>query len=77
MDMHRGKEERVQEQPRPAAEVARLLGKAEYTIREHCRLGRIRAKKKSGRGKGGEWLVSHEELTRLRNEGPLPFPPSR
>ena len=56
------------------AEVAGLLDKAEYTVREHCRMGRIRAKKKlCGRGKGGEWLVSHEELIRLKNEGLLPF----
>jgi hypothetical protein len=55
-------------------EVAGLLGKAEYTVREYCRMGRIRAKKKlCGRGKGGEWLVSHEELIRLKNEGLLPF----
>jgi hypothetical protein len=56
------------------AEVGRLLGRAEYTVREWCRQERIRAKKKPcGRGKGGEWLVSHEELLRLRNEGLLPF----
>jgi hypothetical protein len=55
-------------------EVADLLGKAEYTVREWCRQGRIRARKKPcGRGKGGEWLVEHKELTRLRNEGLLPF----
>ena len=55
-------------------EVADLLGKAEYTVREYCRMRRIRAKKKlCGRGKGGEWLVSHEELIRLKNEGLLPF----
>ena len=36
-------------------EVAELLGRAEYTVREWCRQGRMRAKKKScGRGKGGE-----------------------
>jgi hypothetical protein len=59
------------------AEVARMLDKAEYTVREWCRQGRIRARKKPcGRGKGGEWLVSHEELTRLKNEGLLPFPRS-
>ncbi len=57
------------------AEVGQLLNRAEYTVREWCRQGRIRAKKKPcGRGKGGEWLVSHEELTRLKNEGLLPFP---
>jgi excisionase family DNA binding protein len=56
------------------SEVAKVLGRAEYTVREWCRQGRIRATKKPcGRGKGGEWLVSHEELTRLRNEGLLPF----
>jgi hypothetical protein len=56
------------------AEVGQLLDKAEYTVREWCRQGRIRARKKPcGRGKGGEWLVSHEELSRLRNEGLLPF----
>jgi len=56
------------------AEVAKHLGRAEYTVREWCRQGRIRAKKKPcGRGKGGEWLVSHEEFMRLRNEGLLPF----
>jgi hypothetical protein len=58
------------------AEVGGLLARAEYTVREWCRQGRIRAKKKPcGRGKGGEWLVSHEDLTRLKNEGLLPFQP--
>ena len=57
------------------AEVAALLGKAEFTVREWCRLGRVNArKKKCGRGVAGEWVVSHEELTRVRNEGLLPDP---
>lgn len=57
------------------AEVATLLGKAEFTVREWCRLGRVHAeKKKSGRGIAGEWIVSHGELTRIRNEGLLPDP---
>jgi hypothetical protein len=57
------------------AEVAAILGRAEFTVREWCRLGRVRAeKKKSGRGPAGEWLISHAELTRVRNEGLLPDP---
>ena len=56
------------------AEVAEILDRADYTVREWRRQGHIRAKKKPcGRGKGGEWIVSHDELTRLKNEGPLPF----
>jgi hypothetical protein len=55
------------------AEVAKLLGRAEFTVREWCRLGRVRAeKKKSGRGPASEWMISHGELTRVRNEGLLP-----
>ncbi|MFO0840971.1 MAG: helix-turn-helix domain-containing protein [Gemmataceae bacterium] len=56
-------------------EFSAIVKKAEFTIREYCRGGRIRAKKASGRGRGsGEWLISHEELQRFRNEGPLPLP---
>jgi len=57
------------------AEVATLLGKAEFTVREWCRLGRVRAeKKKCGRGKTSEWNIGHAELTRIRNEGLLRDP---
>lgn len=55
------------------AEVAAIMERAEFTVREWCRLGRVRAvKKKSGRGPASEWIVSHEELTRVRNEGLRP-----
>jgi transposase len=55
------------------AEVATLLSKSDYTVREWCRLGRVRASKKAhARGAHPEWLISHEELQRLRNEGLLP-----
>ncbi len=55
------------------AELAALLGKAEFTVREWCRLGRVHANKRQcGRGNSQEWIVSHEELTRLQNEGLLP-----
>jgi hypothetical protein len=54
------------------AEVAKLLSKAEFTVREWCRLGRVRAqKKKCGRGVASEWIISHEELVRVQNQGLL------
>jgi len=58
-------------------EIAAIIGKAEFTVREHCRLGRIAAEKRNGRGEFGEWRISHEELTRLQNEGLLPDPNRR
>jgi hypothetical protein len=45
------------------AEAAQILDKVEYTVREWCRHGRIKAQKKgSGRGKFQGWVVSHDEL---------------
>jgi DNA-directed RNA polymerase specialized sigma24 family protein len=55
-------------------EVAEVLGKSSFTVREWCRLGRIRAQKRQcGRGLSQEWIISHEELQRIRNEGLLPI----
>jgi hypothetical protein len=55
-------------------EVAHQLGKAPFTVRQWCRLGRVRARKRPcGRGLSAEWMISHEELTRIRNEGLLPL----
>jgi hypothetical protein len=55
------------------AEVGKILGKSEYTVREWCREGRVRGEKRPvGRGRSKEWIVSHAELTRLKNEGLLP-----
>jgi hypothetical protein len=55
-------------------EVASILRRAEFTVREWCRLGRVRATKRAtGRGLSREWIVSHAELTRIRNEGLLPI----
>jgi hypothetical protein len=54
-------------------EFARLAGKAEFTVREHCRHGRLRAKKTStGRGPFQPWVISHEELLRYQRDGLLP-----
>jgi hypothetical protein len=58
------------------AEFARLVGRSEFTCREWCRLGRIHGqKKRNGRGRSFEWVVSHQELARFEREGLLPIPP--
>ena len=55
-------------------EFARAVGKAEFTVREWCRLGRIHAAKKhSGRGAVPAWVIAHAELLRFRREGLLPI----
>lgn len=55
------------------AEVAGLLGRRPYTVREWCRLGRVHAiKAHAGRGSEEEWRISHEDLLRIKNEGLLP-----
>lgn len=57
------------------SEVAEALGRAEYTVREWCRTGRVHATKRQyARGAYPEWLISHEELQRIKNEGLLPLP---
>jgi hypothetical protein len=66
--------ERIEQQHYSTADVAKLLGKAEFTVREWCRLGRVRAEKRQcGRGNSKEWIVSHDELERVRSEGLLPL----
>ena len=57
------------------AEAAQLLGRAAFTVREWCRLGRVHARKRAcRRGRAQEWAISHQELQRIRNEGLLPQP---
>jgi hypothetical protein len=54
-------------------EFAKLTGKAEFTVREWCRLGRVQAsKRKSGRGAHAAWVISHASLLRYQQEGLLP-----
>ena len=54
-------------------EFARCVGKAEFTVRSWCRLGRVRAEKRlSGRGAFPAWCISHQELLRYQREGLIP-----
>ena len=56
------------------SEIAELLNRSDWTVREWCRLGRIWAEKRQcGRGVSKEWMISHEELLRIKNEGLLPL----
>lgn len=68
-------EQRTVKESYTTIEVAQLLGKKPYTVREWCRLQRVNATKAMcGRGCEEEWRISHEELMRIRNEGLLPIP---
>jgi hypothetical protein len=52
---------------------AKIVGRAEFTCREWCRLGRIKGEKKaSGRGSYYSWTISHAELLRFQQLGLLP-----
>ena len=54
-------------------EFAQAVGKAEFTVREYCRLGRLNAEKRaSGRGAHPQWVLSQAELERYRRNGLLP-----
>ncbi|QDT91452.1 Helix-turn-helix domain protein [Gimesia algae] len=54
------------------ADLAELTGRAEFTVREWCRLGRITAVKEAY-GRKREWRISHEEVQRILNHGPRPL----
>ena len=55
------------------SEIARLVKRSDFTVREWCRLGRIAAEKRAcGRGRSKEWMIPHDELLRFQCEGLLP-----
>jgi hypothetical protein len=54
-------------------QAAQILGKANWTVREWCRQGRVHAeKRRSGRGRSLDWVISNAELQRIQKEGLLP-----
>lgn len=55
------------------AEVADMVGRSEFQVRQWCREGRVKAIKRAcGRGSHKSWMVSHEEVDRYRNHGLRP-----
>jgi len=55
------------------SDAAQVLGRADFTVREWCRHGRIHAEKRPcGRGNSKEWMISFEELQRIQSQGLLP-----
>jgi transposase len=67
--------ERTSQDYYSTAQAAEILGKAEFTVREWCRNGRVHAEKRqTGRGCSKEWMISHSELRRIQSEGLLPPP---
>jgi hypothetical protein len=55
-------------------QAAQSLERRPFTVREWCRLKRINAeKRKTGRGRSTEWVISHVELLRIQKEGLLPL----
>jgi hypothetical protein len=56
------------------AEAAEILDRRPFTVREWCRHERIVAiKRKCGRGRTCEWMISNAEMTRIKNYGILPL----
>lgn len=55
-------------------ELSDIVDRDRFTVREWCRLGRLKAQKRdSGRGAALEWVVSHDELERYRRHGLRPI----
>src|SRR4051812_13770215 len=66
---------RLTKQAYTPAEVATILSKKAYTVREWCRLKRVHCHKRPiGRGEERDWEISHQELERIQNHGLLPVP---
>lgn len=66
-------QQRIEQPYYSTADAAKILGKAEFTVREWCRHARILAEKRPcGRGNSKEWMISHAELERIQSEGLLP-----
>ena len=68
--LHRIAEKEPEQEWYDTKTVAGLLGRSAYSVREWCRLKRVKAEKRvCGRGAAKEWMISHEELCRIKAKG--------
>lgn len=55
-------------------ELAELVKRAPFTVRQWCNLGRIRAERSMTQtGPSLRWAISHDEYLRFQREGLLPL----
>lgn len=54
-------------------EIAKIVDRDVWTVRDWCRIGRIRAEKQDcGHGKSLDWRIRRDELVRYQNHGLRP-----
>lgn len=54
-------------------EAAERLKRSEWTVRQWCNNGQVPgARKIHGKGRTGEWRISHDDLMLIQREGPRP-----
>lgn len=52
-------------------EAAERLGRSEWTVRQWCNKGQVKGVYKvRGKGRTGEWRLSHEAVLTLQTQGP-------
>ncbi len=55
------------------ADVAKIVGRSSFQVREWARLGRIKAEKRAcGRSRAREWMIPRDELERYQSYGLRP-----
>lgn len=54
-------------------DAAEKLGRSEWTVRNWCNKGQVEgAYKVRGKGRTGEWRLTHEAVVNLQSKGPAP-----
>jgi transposase len=66
--------QKLQKEYYSTEEVAKLLDRDPYTVREWCRAGRAKATKRDcGKGKAPQWKIARSEVIYLQEHGIRPL----